>query len=155
MKTNTALSRAARLSLTAGLLFVACHSASATATQPVATQTVSTHPKTPAETLLTEIKGTPYSGRTALREKLKAAEALFSEKLPEWESRKDALPSEKKAEAETIFKQLVTDREVLRQKIDGVEDAQAETWNSAKSELYTALQNTISTYNRLKAIFES
>lgn len=155
MKTHALPSRVSPPLLVAGLLLVIGPSAFATNFSPIATQTIATQTKTPAEALLAEIKPTPYSARNALRDKLKEAEARFAEKIPEWESKKDALPSEKKSEAEAIFKQLVTDREILRQKIDAVEDAQAETWTSAKSELYTALQNTISTYNRLKVIFDS
>ncbi|MGC4075042.1 MAG: hypothetical protein QM760_21585 [Nibricoccus sp.] len=171
MKTHAPATHALRFLLAAGLLLVISQSASALSPRsssgfpdrvvstPSPAQfralTVAAHPKTPAETLLAEIKQTPYSARSALREKLKLAEAQFDEKLPEWEAQKSNLPSEKKSEADAVFKQLVRDREILRQKIDTVESASVETWNSAKDELYTSLQNTISTYNRLKAIFQS
>jgi hypothetical protein len=111
--------------------------------------------KLPAELLLAEIKATPYAGRAALKEKLKAAETRMDDRLPGWEAKKNALPEKERIAADGDFKQLVKQREVLRQKIDGVEYADEATWNSAKSELYVVLQNAITTYKKLQSQFDS
>jgi hypothetical protein len=111
--------------------------------------------KIPAEVLLSEIKATPYAGRASLKEKLKAAEVRMDDRLPGWEAKKNALPEKEKNVAESAFKELVTQREVLRQKIDGVEYADETTWTSAKSELYVVLQNAITTYKKLQSQFDS
>jgi hypothetical protein len=109
--------------------------------------------KIPAELLLDEIKQTPYAERAALRAKLAEAETRFADRMPEWEARKNSLPEKERNAAENDFKQLVRQREILRQKIDGVENAAAETWNSAKSDLYSVLQSAIRTYKKLLARF--
>jgi hypothetical protein len=111
--------------------------------------------KIPAELLLNEIKQTPYAERAALRAKLAESEARFADKLPEWEARKNSLPEKERIAAEGDFKRLVRDREILRQKIDGVENAQEETWESAKSDLYSVLQATVRSYKKLHARFPS
>jgi hypothetical protein len=109
----------------------------------------------PAETLLAEIKATRYADRTALRTRLQNAERHFADKLNAWEAKKNALPEKERADADEVFKRLAAQREVLRQKIDGVEDAREETWKSATSELYVVLQNAISTYRQLQALFDA
>jgi hypothetical protein len=111
--------------------------------------------KIPAEILLTDIKATPYADRATLKEKLKAAEARMDDRLPGWEAKKNALPEKEKSVAESAFKQLVKQREILRQKIDGVEYADEVTWNSAKSELTVVLQNAITTFKKLQSQFDS
>jgi predicted metal-dependent hydrolase len=108
----------------------------------------------PAELLLDEIKATPYENRAALRQKLAEAEKRFADRLPEWESRKNALPEKERLAAEADFNRLLRAREVLRQKIDTVELAGKETWESAKSDLHVVLLNTIEIYKKLHARFE-
>jgi hypothetical protein len=109
----------------------------------------------PAELLADQIKATPYEGRAELRAKLIEAEARFSDRLGEWENKKNSLPEKERNAAEADFKQLVRDREILRQKIDGVESAGKETWESAKSDLHTILLDAIRTYRKLSARFKS
>jgi len=108
----------------------------------------------PGEILLAEIKATPWSGRDALRTRVKEAETSYGYQLPEWEARKNSLPEPERSAAEAEFKQLVRARETLRQKIDGLESAGAETWESAKHDLYVAIQGTVATFKKLKARFE-
>jgi len=108
-----------------------------------------------AESLLAEIKATPYAGRAALRTRLATAETRFGDKLPEWAAKKNNLPEKERLAAGADFNQLVRMREVLRQKIDGVENAEEATWNSAKSDLYSMLKSTVDTYNKLKARFDA
>jgi hypothetical protein len=111
--------------------------------------------KIPAELLLEEIKHTPYAERSALRAKLAESEARFADRLPEWETRKNSLPEKERIAAEADFKQLVQAREILRQKIEGVELSSEETWNSAKADLYVVLLDAIHTYKKLRARFSS
>ena len=111
--------------------------------------------KIPAELLLEEIRETPYAERAALRARLAEAEARFNDRLSEWENQKNSLPEKERNAAEADFKQLVREREILRQKIDGVERADKETWNSAKADLYSVLQNAIRTYRKLHARFHA
>lgn len=110
--------------------------------------------KISAELLLDEIKRTPYAERAALRVRLAAGEARFADGLAEWEARKNSLPEKERIAAEADFKQLVRERDILRQKIDGVENAEKETWNSAKDDLYSVLANAIRTYKKLHARFQ-
>lgn len=109
--------------------------------------------KIPAELLLDEIKHTPYAERAALRAKLAESETRFADHLPEWEARKNSLPEKERVAAEADFKQLVRAREILRQKIDGVDIAAAETWESAKADLYVVLLDAVQTYKKLRARF--
>jgi len=109
--------------------------------------------KIPAELLLDEIKQTPYADRAALRAKLSVAETRMDDQMPEWEARKNSLPEKERIAAEADFKQLKRSREILRQKIDGVDMASAETWNSAKTDLYVVLLDTVQTYKKLRARF--
>jgi hypothetical protein len=109
--------------------------------------------KIPAELLLVEIKQTAYAERAALRSKLAAAETRMDDQMPEWEARKNSLPEKERIAAEDDFKQLKRSRENLRQKIDGVEMASAETWNSAKEDLYVVLLEAVQTYKKLRARF--
>ena len=104
----------------------------------------------PAETLLAEIKTTPYSGRSALKAKIQDAEARFSARLPEWEARKNNLPEK---DGKKVYR--VRMREVLRQKIDSVESAEEATWNSAKQDLYSSMLNTIQIFKKLQAQFDA
>lgn len=111
--------------------------------------------KLPAEHLLEQIRETPYEERAALRARLAEAEKSFDERLPQWENQKNSLPEKERNAAESDFKQLLREREILRQKIDGVERAEKETWNSAKADLYSVLQNAIRTYKKLHARFRT
>jgi hypothetical protein len=111
--------------------------------------------KIPAELLLAEIKQTSYAERAALRAKLAEAEKQLDDRMPEWETRKNSLPEKERSAAEADFKQLVRAREVLRQKIDGVENAAEETWESAKGDLYVVLLDAVQTYKKLQARFRS
>lgn len=112
-------------------------------------------PKLPSEILLAEIKPTPYAERAALRAKLADAETHFGDKLPEWEAKKNALPEKERAAADLTFKRLSAARVVLEQKIDAVDHADAITWESAKSDLYTLMQNTIAIYRTLQGQFDA
>jgi hypothetical protein len=109
----------------------------------------------PAEMLLDEIKQTPYAGRAKLRERLNVAEKRMDDRMPEWEARKNSLPEKERIAAEMEFKQLKRSREVLRQKIDGVDFSSEETWNSAKGDLYVVLLDAVQTYKKLRARFPS
>ena len=111
-------------------------------------------PPLPAEILLAEIKTAPYADREALKAKLQAAETRFGDRIPEWEAMKNNLPEKQKMAADVNFKQLVRLREDLRHQIDGVQGAQAATWNSAKHTLEVSLQNTIQTFKQLQLQFE-
>jgi hypothetical protein len=129
---------------------------------PVAAQTKSEAPRNPdgsvmlpGEILVGEIKAASWSDRSALRAKLQAAEASFNQRLPEWETKKNALPEKERIAAEADFKSLVRQRGILRQKIEAVDDATADTWNSAKSELTSVLQTTIQIFKKLSARFDS
>jgi len=111
--------------------------------------------KIPAELLLDEIKQTPYADRAALRARLAESEKRMDDQMPEWEARKNSLPEKERIAAEADFKQLKQSREILRQKIDGVENASAETWNSAKADLHVVLLDTVQTYKKLRARFST
>ena len=111
--------------------------------------------KIPAELLLDEIKQTPYAERAALRARLAESEKRMDDQMPEWEARKNSLPEKERIAAEDDFKQLKRSRENLRQKIDGVENASAETWNSAKADLHVVLLDTVQTYKKLRARFST
>ena len=142
------------LFLAAGLLLVAPAIAVAE-TKPVPPLNQDGTAKIPAELLLEQIKETPYSERAALRARLAEAEARFADRLPEWNARKNSLPEKERNAADVDFKQLLREREVLRQKIDGVESAGKETWDSAKADLYSVLADAIRTYKKLSARFGS
>ena len=109
--------------------------------------------KIPAELLLDEIKQTPYAERATLRARLTDAEKRMDDLMPEWEARKNSLPEKERIAAEADFKQLKRSREILRQKIDGVDMAAEETWNSAKADLYVVLLDAVQTYKKLQARF--
>jgi hypothetical protein len=107
-------------------------------------------PQIPAEILMGEVKATSFSDRAALQTKLKDAEVRFDTRLPEWEARKNGLPEKERTTAAADLKELKRMREVLRQKIDAVDFADAATWNSVKYELYAAMMDTISVYKKLR-----
>lgn len=111
--------------------------------------------RTPAELLLDEIKRTPYSERATLRARLTVAEQRMDDRMPEWETRKNSLPEKERTAAEADFKQLKRSREILRQKIDGVDVSSEETWNSAKADLYVVLLDAVQTYKKLRARFHA
>src|SRR5688572_11775696 len=111
--------------------------------------------RTPAELLLDEIKRTPYAERAKLRERLDVAERRMDDRMPEWEARKNALPEKERIAAEGEFTQLKRSREILRQKIEGVDLSSEETWNSAKADLYVVLLDAVQTYKKLRARFKA
>lgn len=140
--------------LAAGLL-LGSFAVTAAETKPSAPLNQDGSVKIPAELLLEEIKQTPYAERAALRAKLAEAETQMDDRMPEWETRKNSLPEKERIAAESDFKQLKRSREVLRQKIDGVEMAAEETWNSAKADLYVVMLDAIQTYKKLRARFHA
>lgn len=120
------------------------------ATVPV----VGTATEKAAQEIADQIKETPYKDRAALLTRLKTAETRFDEKLPEWESRKNALPEKERKEADVYFQKLVEQRGILRQRIDALDTASAETWISAKHDTRTALLNALGAYQQLRGRFE-
>lgn len=107
-----------------------------------------------AQEIADQIKDTPYKDRAALLTRLKTAETRFDEKLPEWESRKNALPEKERKAAEVYFQKLVEQRGILRQRIDALDTAPAETWTSAKHDTRIALLNALGAYQQLRGRFE-
>jgi hypothetical protein len=107
-----------------------------------------------AQALADEIQETSYQDRSALLLKLQAAEMRFDEKLPEWETRKNSLPEKERKEAEVYFRKLVGEREILRQRMDTLDLATAETWVSAKHDLRLALLNALGAYQQLRERFD-
>jgi len=144
-----------RLPFLAASLLLALPAATAAEPTPAVPLNQDGTARIPAELLLDKIKATPYAERAALRAELAAAEERFGDRLQEWERLKNSLPEKERNAAEADFKQLVRDRENLRQKIDGVENAGKETWESAKSDLHSVLQSAIRTYRKLSARFKS
>ena len=142
------------LFLAAGLLLGAV-AVTAAESKPSAPLNQDGSVKIPAELLLDEIKQTPYAERAALRARLAESEKRMDDQMPEWEARKNSLPEKERIAAEADFKQLKQSREILRQKIDGVEHASAETWNSAKADLHVVLLDTVQTYKKLRARFST
>lgn len=118
------------------------------------TPVVGTPTEKAAQEIADQIKEAPYKDRAALLTRLKTAETRFDEKLPEWESRKNALPEKERKEAEGYFKELVKQREILRQRIDALDTASAETWTSAKHDTRMALLNALGAYQNLRGRFE-
>ncbi len=107
-----------------------------------------------AQEIADQIKDTPYKDRADLINRLKVAETRFDEKLPEWESRKNALPEKERKAAEKYFQELVKQREILRQRLDLLDTASAETWVSTKHEVRIALLNALGAYQQLHARFD-
>jgi hypothetical protein len=133
----------------AGSFCVCLPATAADAAKPVPLNQDGT-PKIPAELLMMDVKATPYSGRAALKEKLRQGEVKFDTRLPEWEARCNALPEKERKAAAADLKELKRMREVLRDKLDQLDAASVETWNSVKYDLYVAMLNAVSTYKKLQ-----
>ena len=87
-----------------------------------------------------KVKEATFAQRAAVRSTMTNAEAGLDTNIVEWTARKDALAVEARPAASTALEEVRNAREVLRQKVDGLDNATVETWNSVMSELDAAWQ---------------
>jgi hypothetical protein len=85
-------------------------------------------------------KDATFAQRKAVSERMKAAETSLDMRIREWTAKKDAVVDEARPAVSAAYKEVGEAREVLSQKIDALDNATEETWNSVKSELDTAWQ---------------
>lgn len=87
-----------------------------------------------------KVKEATFAQRAAVRTAMTSAEAALDTSIVEWTARKDALAVEVRPAASTALEEVRNAREVLRQKVDALDNATVETWNSVMSELDSAWQ---------------
>ena len=87
-----------------------------------------------------KVKEATFAQRATVGTAMTSAEAALDTSIVEWTARKDALAVEVRPAASTALEEVRNAREVLRQKVDGLDNATVETWNSVMSELDSAWQ---------------
>ncbi|ATC62719.1 hypothetical protein CMV30_01355 [Nibricoccus aquaticus] len=100
-------------------------------------------------------KDATFKQREMVREHMKAAEASLDAKIIEWNAKKDAAKEDAKPAIAAARKEVAEAREVLSQKINALDNATEETWNSVKAELNTAWQRMTSAAADLAAKLQS
>ena len=96
-----------------------------------------------------KMKEAPYEQRAAVKKEMTAAEATLDASILEWTARKDALAVEARPAANTALEEVRNAREVLRQKVNSLDNATVETWNAVMSELDSAWQRMRSSASTL------
>jgi hypothetical protein len=100
-------------------------------------------------------KDATYKQREAVRERMKTAEASLDSKIVEWSAKKDAVAEDARPAVAAAQKEVTEAREVLRQKINALDNATEETWSSVKAELNTAWQRMTTAVSDLTAKLQS
>jgi hypothetical protein len=100
-------------------------------------------------------KDATFRQREALRDRMKTAEKALDARIVEWNARKDALAEDVRPLAAAAHREVIEAREVLRQKIDALDNATQETWPSVKAELSTAWQRMTAAVADLNAKLQS
>ncbi|MGC4073846.1 MAG: hypothetical protein QM760_15305 [Nibricoccus sp.] len=85
-------------------------------------------------------KDATFKQREKVRESMKSAEAALDAKIVDWSAKKDVVVDDAKPAVAAAHKEVIEARAVLGQKIDALDNATEETWNSVKAELGTAWQ---------------
>lgn len=178
MKTKTSLAhrspRFASVFLGSALILVGCTTAATTAvaappeaSQPSAPakeawQTTKESARTAAVTVREAVgdaweksKDATFKQREAVRERMRSAEASLDAKILEWTAKKDAVTDEARPAVAAAHKEVSEARAVLAQKIEALDNATEETWNSVKAELNTAWQRMTTAASDLAAKLQS
>jgi hypothetical protein len=100
-------------------------------------------------------KDATFRQREVVRERMRVAEASLDQKIVEWTAKKDAVAEEARPTVAAAQREVSEAREVLRQKIDALDNATEETWNSVKAELNTAWQRMTTAVSDLTAKLQS
>ena len=100
-------------------------------------------------------KDASFRQREVLRERMRVAEASLDQKIVEWNARKDAVAEDMRPTVSAAQREVSEAREVLRQKVDALDNATEETWNSVKAELDTAWQRMTTAVGNLTAKLQS
>ena len=101
-----------------------------------------------------KMKEAPYEQRAAVKKEMTAAEGALDASILEWTARKDALAVESRPAANTALEDVRNAREVLRQKVNSLDNVTVETWNSVMSELDSAWQRMRSSASALAVKLE-
>jgi predicted nucleic acid-binding Zn-ribbon protein len=100
-------------------------------------------------------KDATFKQREVVRERMKGAEASLDAKIVEWTAKKETVSDEAKPAVDAAHKEVREAREVLSQKINALDNATEETWNSVKAELNTAWQRMVTAVSDLTAKLQS
>lgn len=96
-------------------------------------------------------KDATFRQREAVRKRMAEAEAVLDTRILEWTAKKDAVAEEVKPMVTAAHKEVIEARAVLAQKVEALDNATEETWNSVKAELDTAWQRMTTAVSDLSA----
>ncbi len=124
-------------------------------TAPSATQRAATAIRQIVGDAWEKSKDATFRQREAVRDHMKTAEKSLDARIVEWNAKKDAVAEDVRPLAAAAHREVIEAREVLRQKIDALDNATQETWPSVKAELNTAWQRMTAAVADLTARLQS